>query len=300
MSDPQDEEILGKNIMLRIVCCTLLIMISLLAIQDSANAGFSVSPVVLEVVVNKGEVTKGIFRVTNTGERPVDVVVRPERWSKGKESIDYHEWLKLDPVRFTLNSRRSKKVNYEITVPEGATGEMLCMVYFIAVEKGKGASPIGIRFGVPIYAVVEGPGELDVKIESIDIDYDKDNHVIKGQFMVNNQSKVHIRPDVEISMLDEEGNLAARFMLPFKQPAQREQKRPFFIQKDLVIKPGKYKVIIRADCGKLYGIDKVIQGEGDLIIEEEEEKLDVTSESESSSIEDNQAVVPEAVSPETK
>lgn len=245
----------------------IIFVVLILFLQGIANAGFQVDPFIVEVMVSPEEVNEFFFTVSNVGENPVNVTVEPEEWALG--SIDFHEWLVIDPKEFELKGREVKKVKYKINVLKDATGELMCMVFFVFQEKGKGASNIGVRYGVPIYAVIKGTGNLDVVIESIDINYDKEKQVFNGEILIDNRSNVHIRPEIRVSIYSEKGEIVAGFKLPYKQPVQREQKRPFIFSKEMVLGPGKYKVIIKADCGKLYSIDKVIQGEKDFIIEED-------------------------------
>lgn len=273
--------------MRKVFCSILFGLILVLCLQDFLYAGIGVDPVVLEVLVTPGETKKGVFRVFNEGEKSMDVIVCPEKWIE--QTLDFGQWLKLDPVRFTIDSKKSKNVNYEINVPEEVTGELMCMVFFITREKGKEASPIGVKFGVPIYAVVQGTGNIEAVIESINLSYDNENHTISGNIIIDNKSNVHIRPVIELTILDEKNELAAGFKLPYGQPAQKEQKRKFAVNQKRVLKPGNYKVVVKADCGKLYGIDKIIQGEADFVIEEK-----------ASSSKSEQVVLPTVGSPETK
>lgn len=248
----------------RRVCSFLFGLVFVLCLEGFVNAEVSVDPSVVEVVVRKGEIRKGVFRVVNTDSKPKGVVVQPERWRDF--TTDFNEWLKLDIKEFTVNTRESRTINYEIKVPEDASGELMCMVFFTAEEKGEEASNIGMRFGIPIYVIVQDTGELKAKIKGIKVSYFKEEHLLKGEILINNRSNVHIRPDIEVVVFNEKGDAVLRDVVPYKQPVQKKEIRPVFFQLNTGLAPGKYRILVTADCGRLYGIDRVIRGKGEFVV----------------------------------
>lgn len=243
-----------------------LAIIFLFLLVEIADAGIQVNPFIVEVLVTPGEVYEGVFQVNNTSGNPADISVQPEQWAA--ESVDFHEWLEIDPIEFTLEGNGVTKVKFKINPPKEATGELMCMVFFIYREKGEKASPVGVKFGSPIYAIIKGSGNIDVSIDDIKIKYDKEKRVASGVILINNKSNVHIRPIVTITFLDEEGMIAAGFELPYRQPAQREQVRTFEFNEKIFLRSGKYKAVVKADCGKLYSIDKVFEKDTELVVED--------------------------------
>lgn len=257
----------GEFILTKKLVFFYLTVLAISCFLGTANAGMQVNPFIVEVIVPEDEGYEETFYVSNDGENPLDVTIEPERWSIS--SLDFHEWLEIDPMQFTLNRKDARKVKYKITIPKEAKGELMCMVFFISQERGIMASPVGVKYGVPVYAIVKGTGNIDVSIENIDVNYDKENQVVTGKFVIDNRSNVHIRPLIRVTIFNEEGKITAGFELPYKQPAQREQKRPYDFSQKMFIRSGKYKVVVKADCGKLYSIDKIVEAEADLIIKED-------------------------------
>lgn len=215
-------------------------------------AGLSVDPVVLEVVAKKDSETKGSFKILNTGEIPVHIRVSPERFQS--TDVDINNWLTLEPLEMELKKNEQKEANYKIVLPKESSGELRCMVFFVADEIGEQISNIGIRFGVPIYAIVSGTEVIDAEVKDIALNYDYKNKVLCGTIIVNNKSNVHIRPYIEIAIFDSKDKLITTFSLPYGQPAQAGQIRPFMLQQNLQLDTGRYKLVARVNYGRLYGL----------------------------------------------
>lgn len=232
----------------------LVIVIIIIIGRSIAFAGIGVDPIILEVVVSKDVPTKGVFRVSNTGANPVHIRVSPEKW-QGMDR-DIKTWLSLEPMVFELAQNEKKEVSYKISTPGDSSGEIRCIVFFVADEMGEHRSNVGIRFGVPIYAIVGGTEVLDVEISGIEIGY-ADN-VLSGSILVNNKSNIHVRPRIDIDVLDSKDRLISSYNLPHGQPAQLGQNRPFEFEQYLVLNDGRYKAVVKVDYGQMYGLENRI------------------------------------------
>ena len=256
----------------------VLISIIVIFIHSIVLAGLSVDPVTVEVVALKGGEKPGVFKVINTGATPILIRIDTEKW-RGTD-INIAKWLVLDPVEFKLASGATKEVSYKITPPEDSNGELRCMVFFVADEIGEQVSGVGIRFGVPIYAIVGGTEIIDAEITDITVDYDYESKVLGGTIYVNNKSNIHIRPHVEMVMYDNKDKLITSFIHPYGQPAQAGQNRAFVFQQSLALGEGEYKLIVKVDYGKLYGVtDKIAEGKAVFVVkvpkvEDNQEKKD--------------------------
>lgn len=246
----------------------IIVFIAVVSVKDILFAGIGVDPVVSEVVVNKDTPTTGIFKVLNSGKNPAHIRVSPEKW-RGMD-IDISKWLTLEPMGLELAQNEEKEVKYSITSPEGTSGELRCMVFFIADEVGEQRSNVGVRFGVPIYAILGGTDILDVEIADVEVEYrDK---VLNGTILVNNKSNIHIRPNIDIDILDSRDRLVTSFGLPYGQPAQAGQNRPFTFQGTASLDNGKYKIITKVDYGRMYGLEgKVVMKKIALVVKNDEE-----------------------------
>lgn len=227
----------------------ILFVILAIFFQNIVFAGLGVDPVILEIVVSKNSENKGSFKVLNTSMNPVNIRVEPQEL---QEAVDFKikDWLTLDPLEMKLEPNEQKEVSYKIIPPVESRGELRCMVFFIADEIGERRSNIGIRFGVPIYAIIDMTIEFEVSISDIQIGYAE--NILSGKVYINNKSNVHIRPDVQINIFDSKDKLVKSFTLPYGQPAQVGQNRVFMFQQNIVLSEGKYKLVAKVDYGKLY------------------------------------------------
>lgn len=224
----------------------VLIIVFIIFLQRSLFAGLSVDPVVLEVVVKRDVETEGSFKVLNTGKNMIRIRVSPEGWS---------DWVGFEPQETYLGQDEKKEIVYKINPPEGFNGELRCMVFFIADETGEKKSNIGIRFGVPIYAVVSGTEILDVDVSSAEFEYS--DNALSGTIFIDNKGNIHIRPNVNIEIKDAGNNLIYNFDIPYGQPVQAGQNRPFMFQEEKALPEGRYTALIKVDFGRLYGVDRV-------------------------------------------
>lgn len=216
-------------------------------------AGLSVDPVTLEVIADKDNPIAGSFKVLNTGAKTVRIRVSPEKW-EGKDA-DIGTWVTFNPLEMQLGENEGKEVSYKITPPADASGELRCIVFFVADEIGEQRSNVGIRFGVPIYAIVGGTTILDVEVSGVEIGYaDKDN-ILSGTILVNNKSNIHIRPKINIEVFDSKDRFISSYELPYGQPAQAGQNRPFMFEQYLILNDGKYKMVVKVDYGQMYGLE---------------------------------------------
>lgn len=248
------------------------LLLIFLLFSKNTLAGLSVDPVTLEVVAIKGEEEAGVFKIKNTGTNNLKIRISPEKWM-GKD-MDINSWLVFNPLELELPSNVTGEISYKITPPIYSSGELKCMVFFVADVVGEQKSPVGIRFGVPVYAIVGGTEKIKADIQKITANYDYVNKIINGTILVNNKSNVHIRPNIEIKIYSSRDKLITNFNVPFGQPAQAEQVRPFMFQQPMVLDEGKYKLVAKVDYGRLYGLeDKVAEKKAAFIVRAGEEPL---------------------------
>lgn len=247
--------------------------------QISVFAGIGVDPVTVEVVVPKGSEKTGVFKIRNTGLNAVNIRVSPEKWMDREREIG--TWLKLEPMELMLNSGEIKEVGYKVTPTIDSNGELLCMVFFVADEMGESKSSVGIRFGVPIYAAVGGTEVVEAEITEFTTSYDAKKNILGGSLLVNNKGNVHIRPYINVEIMDNNGQKIGSCNVQFGQPVQKGQTGPFVFREKRVLGPGSYKALVKVDYGRLYGIEKVATKEMEFAVEppvesnsSEEEKKD--------------------------
>lgn len=214
-------------------------------------AGISVTPGRIETVVLQEKENVQIIKVINTGNYTANVNSRMGKFSIGDISPD--TWLVLDPKDFELKPAESKEIFCRIKPPKDAEGELRARLYISGKEVGEGCSPIGLRFNMPVYVIVQNTIRLEAGIERIDARYSFKKGEIEGGILLDNKSNVHIRPEVSLLVKDLDGDLLGKIDVPFGQPAQKEEKRYFIFMQKMDIKPGKYKITANVDYGKFYG-----------------------------------------------
>ncbi len=242
---------INRSLLLLSICLFLFMLL-----PAHLYAGLKVDPTVLEIVVDKDSPAEKYFAVSNTGKIPLQVGIELKK--KNKKDIETSNWFKIDQKKIELKPGEKIKVPCKIILPKDAEGELRGMLYFIADELGKQKSFIGIRFGVPIYAIVQNTAKLAAVVDKIDVKYKPDLGILKGIVYVKNKSNIHIRPDVVLSVYDSNGKKVKTFEIPFGQPAQVGQNRPFRFEKKLKLDPGKYELRAVVDYGKMYDKQKLI------------------------------------------
>lgn len=252
----------------------IFIFLLFLFLCNEISAGLRVDPVTIEVVVSKGAEKEGIIKVGNTDSKPINVRVSPEKFGGGDR--DVNSWISFEPKEVLIKGFDEAQIKYKIKMPEDVVGEIRCMVFLVANEAGENPSSVGIRFGIPVYAVSGGTEVVDAEVSDIFVNYNTEKSFLSGSILVKNKGNAHIRPFVNINILGGQGSVVSTFSIPFGEPAQVGQDRPFMYQQNVKLEPGKYKLSMSVDYGKLYGLsDKVAQGEKEFVVEVPTEKTEV-------------------------
>lgn len=244
-----------------------LLLIFIISFSVQVFAGIRVDPVTMEVVVPKGGEKEGIIKIGNTSEKPMQITVSPEKF--GGTEVDISTWLIFEPMEFIVKGFEEKELKYKVKLPEDSVGELRCMVFLAADEVSEVPSSVGIRFGIPVYAIAGGTEIIEAVVDGINVEYNLDQRLLSGTIVVNNKGNIHIRPFVDIEVFDDKGNSRSKFSIPYGEPAQVGQLRPFMFQQNLELAPGKYKLVAKVDYGKMYGLtDRIAVGKKAFVVKE--------------------------------
>jgi len=231
----------------------IVIIFLILALSSSLYAGISVDPITVETTAEIGKKMAGTWKITNTGKNKMDVITRCEDWFRKGFKPD--TWIKIEPGEFSLNAKETKKVKYIVNLPKNVSDEMMAMVFFSGIEKG---ATVGVSFGIPVYVAVKETAKIDAEIKNCDLKYNYKEKELSGTIYIKDKGNVHIRPIIYLQILDKMGKTVNSFEIPFGQPAQAGQLRPFMFKKKMKLSPAVYKLRITADYGKIYKIkDKI-------------------------------------------
>lgn len=261
----------------------LTLIILYIFISSYVFAGLSVNPSIVEIVVEKGKQNLQMFIVGNTGKNPINVGIKLDKFKREDLSVD--GWLIFQVREFEVKPGETINVSYIVNPPDDAEGELRGRAIFNANEIGENRSSIGVRLNVPIYAIVQNTVKLDVNIKDINIEYDGSNKIFYGDMLVVNNSNVHIRPHMDFSIENIGTNKKLSYSVPYGQMVHKETTRSLFLKEEnLELSPGKYKLTVNVDYGKMYGLkDYIVTKEAEFEVkppegEESKEKIETKQE----------------------
>lgn len=226
-------------------------------------AGIGLDPTMAEISVGPNAKYESVWKVSNTGGNTASVKIGIENWFQ--KEIPPEKWINFETKEFKLEPEQVKELKFTITVPEGAAGEFAAMIFFNMLEEGE---MIGSGFGVPIYVMVKGSEIVDAEIIELKVESNLGGG-INGYVTIKNNGNVHIRPRTSVQILDNEGKAVISLEVPYSLPVQAGKQRKYdFEQKYIRLSPGKYKILAQSEYGTLYNLDKKIEKEGEMVVEE--------------------------------
>jgi len=241
------------------------LVIGIAFLAETALAGIAVNPTVTELEVAPGRVKAGSFRVGNAGEELVRVKVEVEDWLKlrvGKSPVNIKDWFIIDEPEFELEPSEIKVISYRVMAPEGVEGELIAMVFFSTAVPGGGTLNITSRFGVSVYAGIEGTEVIDPEIREI-----KTNEQGLGIYVVN-KGNVHLRPSGTVAIKDPGGNLIHEKKIPYTAVIFPGKAHTYPVKLDITsLSSGDYEVEAIFDTGTIFEKSKTFKKIVSLYIE---------------------------------
>lgn len=226
------------------------IILFLILSSSPLIAGLSVNPSIAEIVVEVGKENLKMFTVGNTGKNPINVRIELEK-------VD--SWLIFQVREFEVRPKEEVDILYAVIPPKDASGELRARVTFVADEIGTNRSPVGVRFSVPIYAVIQNTVKLGVDIKDMEINYDVSKKILSGSILVENLSNVHIRPYIDFAVEGIGKSEKSNYEAPYGQVVQKGMTKPLFLkEEDLELLPGRYKLTLNLDYGRMHGVKDYI------------------------------------------
>lgn len=223
-----------------------------------------------ELIVKPGETYKGTITVSNTEDKPQEVIVyQTDYLFRADGSNDYGEpgkaprsnanWIIFSPKRFVIPPKGVSTINYSATVPdkEGMTGTYWSLIMIEGVDEGsaeplkteKGKIKMGIkqvvRYGAQIITHIGDTGTLELKFLNKKLVKEKDKTFL--QVDVENTGEKWARPVLWVELHDEKGKLIDKFEGGKRRIFPGTSVR-YSIDLSKVPK-GKYKIMVILDCG---------------------------------------------------
>ncbi len=240
---------------------------AILASGLTVDAGIRVSPSRIVLQGKPRQKLSGTFHVENPGPTPVEVRVEPEDWSGGiTGSRGQVSWLSVHPETLIVKPGKRAKVQYTIRIPAQASGELRSQVFFTAnAPASESETSIHSRLGTIVYVGIQGTERIDAEIGEVSVIYSASTPDIaqpdrlEAVIRVRNRGNVHLIPEGEVSIRNEEGQVVASVTLPpgwGLLPGEEEEYHA--IGHGVHLAPGPYQIDITIRGGADFGLPIVL------------------------------------------
>lgn len=206
----------------------------------SAKSEFFVLPVRQTIIVSTGGVQGGLYQVTSTSDRPLEMTVATRDWRSGEANrgIAVEEWLTVSPNAFTLEPRASREISFQVRVPTAARNELSAMITFI--PKPKEGQQINLVIGASLYVRIAGQYRLEGEIKSMKLVTGPGaKHPSRVAVLVRNNGNAHIRPEGGFSIRKKKDVIQA-FPMQAGHPVYPQSENAYFGDWTVDLLPGKY------------------------------------------------------------
>lgn len=232
------------------------------------QAQMSVTPYTIEVKVKRGGVIEGTLTIYNKYKHNAEVTVQSVDFLR--KGIEPSIWLNIKPDKFVIEASSVKVVNYIISAPADASGELMAMVFFGIVKEGQKGG-VGVQVGIPFYAIVEETISFDVGIEDCAIE--RKGKKITGFVVVRNDSNIHIRPKTKVILESKGDEFKKDFDVYYGAPVLAGDKKSYMFEtNDIEIPYKNVKATVIMDYGTVIQEKKIIRKEFEVEIKDIEEK----------------------------
>ncbi len=154
-----------------------------------ARAQYSIDPLRTELRGRPGQTLSGRLTVQSPSDRSAVVDVTFEDHSA--EPMNGLAWLDFPSGRHTLEAGRPLVLDYRVTIPEQAAGELYGRVVFAEAPKDdEGMISISTRISVPLYVAIEGTETYTGRVERIRV---LQVNPLRLAIDVLNEGNLHVR-----------------------------------------------------------------------------------------------------------
>lgn len=267
---------IARRVYIRISILTgLVLILTVLHVQNASAQSFSVAFGREESVLNPGDSFSDSIPVTNISDEPVEIRVYTGDWVRvsgqtssysfditpGIEDRSLSEWLVFSPERMTLEPGETGDIRFEVNVPfDVDLAGSYWSVIFIEnnpIEEPRDELPlteamqvgisVAFRYAIQIYTTIEGTEIINVTFRSLDITQTEQGINITA--VLENLGNVYLRPKVWFELRDTAGEVVYRQDY-IEQTVLPESARDYtFELGDLSVAPGRYLAMVIADYG---------------------------------------------------
>lgn len=209
--------------------------------------GLQIDPLRTMIQVEPGRNYNGSVLLTNTEDRPVTITISlANRVLRNFQ--DNNDWLKLEQNHITIGSMQQAVLNYFVLAPEGATGELRSRIAFSEVpsELEQSMLSINTKISVPFFAAVKGTEEYNFEVTDFKLN-DTTNQ--SASVTLHNGGNMHVRPTGTclIRQIGQAYAVESVQLNKSQYPLFPDESKPFRINFDQVLSPGKYVAEIQLE-----------------------------------------------------
>ena len=194
--------------------------------EKISQTALSVSPAILEQVLDRGKKKETVVTVTNVTKFPLPVkgmvkdFIVSESFDSAQDKgiFDSSAWIKLEPSDFILQPLEEKKIKVTIAPPEKAEpGGHYATIYFQPMVPAEVLSPqtafIAARVGILSFLVVRGEIIEKASVSELFVNKFQQFGPIEFRVSVKNEGNTHIVPSGGIIVTDFRGKEAGKISL---------------------------------------------------------------------------------------
>jgi len=174
---------------------------------SGADAFVSVSPTVVELNMKPGNKASGTFMVVNTKNEKAEITIEIKEWWNNQTKLpglSPEDWLTIrSKNKFKLGAGKSRRVRYDVKMPEGFVGEAAAMIFFsIESAQNGGGMNLQLRHGIPIYVIAAENDGMKASVKDCNVYFvqSSTSPVVEFSVDLENTGSVHIRPGGRISI----------------------------------------------------------------------------------------------------
>lgn len=261
---------------LRLFFLSLLFYIPYILYPIPSSYAVDIEPMRLEYSLEPGKTYSGAFKLKNTSEFAVDVLVSTGEYrylftkgttppEDGKKTLpSCQDWFQFTKTKYNLSPGGTAEAKFTVKIPKEAGQEHLCAVIFDEKRGLKETKPkqetgnvqiqVIPRFSIPVYISMKKDENISAEITDMSTAGEPQKGGLIFNITIKNTGSVHIRPMGTLIILDQNSevvkNLPIGKSLPVF-PGYKEQV-PVFCPK---IPAGRYSAIATVEIAK----EKIIQ-----------------------------------------
>lgn len=225
-----------------------------------------INPTKIRLVIAPGDAKSGTIEVENTFAAPISVKAVLEDWKYSQEHdgtkefmppgthpLSCAKWISVSPVEFDVPSLGTKRVNYTVRVPEGASGGHYAVLFFESLlsqpQLHGAAMGVMVRIGAIFYIEPEGTVTRNAEIANLSVKKESQAKPLVVALEFKNTGNSDVTCAGTFHVIDKEGMVLARqdFERIYTLPGDTERVSAAW---DEPLAVGVYDLVLTFDLGR--------------------------------------------------